>query len=360
MLCIFLLSQASSVVFALSDNQKKDVDSNIHFFNTDDSCSAAPTATTDTATTATGKVYQIGDSLTVGMRDSGNLQPKLTAAGNSVTQIEGTVGIGIGASEAKIQADKTNVQAADKIVVELGTNDLGASQSSDEAAIKSMIREIKKANSTAQIYWMNTYSTIKNMSKINAAINSQASALGYKLINWSNEVTSHPGKYTFDASLGVHPSGDGYPKLSDFVVQSLGSSPTTTSVGAATGSTTVNISSIVSKYGLQSAVIQELGGGTIADSHADEPPSTPASTMKLIIADVLLRSELDLSSSVAVGRDVYYSGGNDLGTRNTTLQNALQQMLSRSSNVGANVIMKAPIIDKMFIHLIYGDKDNFL
>jgi D-alanyl-D-alanine carboxypeptidase len=109
--------------------------------------------------------------------------------------------------------------------------------------------------------------------------------------------------------------------------------------GTSVDSAKINIDSIVNKYNLQSAIIQEVGGGVVAEFHSDQPPITPASTMKLIIADVALRSGVDLNKTARVTPDIYYAGGNELGA-SVTLKTAMQRMLSSSSNVGANVLMK--------------------
>lgn len=105
----------------------------------------------------------------------------------------------------------------------------------------------------------------------------------------------------------------------------------------------VDISSIVSKYNLQSAIILNVGNGNniVASSNPNQPPATPASTMKLIIADTAIRSGLNLDKTVTVTPDLYYGGVNDLGKNKLTLREAMQQMLTKSSNVGANVLMKA-------------------
>jgi hypothetical protein len=110
--------------------------------------------------------------------------------------------------------------------------------------------------------------------------------------------------------------------------------------GSASG---VDISDVVSHYNLQSAIIQKVGNGSnvIASYNPDKPPTTPASTMKLIIADTALQSGLNLDKTVHVTPDVYYDGKNDLGKSSLTLRETLMLMLSQSSNVGANVLMKA-------------------
>lgn len=103
----------------------------------------------------------------------------------------------------------------------------------------------------------------------------------------------------------------------------------------------LDIGDIMTKYNLQSAMIQQVNGGVVAAASAHQPPTTPASTMKLIIADVALRSGLDLSKTVPVTSDLYYDGSaQDMGS-STTLRNALMLMLNQSNNVAANVLMKA-------------------
>lgn len=105
----------------------------------------------------------------------------------------------------------------------------------------------------------------------------------------------------------------------------------------------VDISSIVSKYNLQSVMILNAGNGNnvVASYNPNTPPTTPASTMKLIIADTAIQSGLNLDKTVTVTPDVYYDGKNDLNSSRLTLRDAMQQMLNMSRNVGANVLMKA-------------------
>ncbi len=106
-------------------------------------------------------------------------------------------------------------------------------------------------------------------------------------------------------------------------------------------STSISLDSVVKKYGLQSVQVQELDGGTLGTYQADTPPATPASTMKLVIADTLLQNSVDLSQTVPVTADLWYDGTNTLGVSQITLHDALVQMLSVSDNTAANVLMKA-------------------
>ncbi len=121
-----------------------------------------------------------------------------------------------------------------------------------------------------------------------------------------------------------------------------GSTSTATPAPAVSGN--LDISQIVSKYNLQSAIIEEQGGNTIASYQSDQPPSTPASTMKLIIVDTLLRSGISLDKTVRVDPSLVYSTGNPKDLKagdTTTLRNAMQLTFEISSNTGANVLMQA-------------------
>jgi|GEM_PF-1495707 len=122
------------------------------------------------------------------------------------------------------------------------------------------------------------------------------------------------------------------------------SSSTSTTTPAPAVSGTLDISQIVAKYNLQSAIIQEQGGGVIASYKSDQPPSTPASTMKLIIVDTLLRSGISLDKTVRVSSGLVYATGNPKDLKagdTTTLSNAMQLTFEISSNTGANVLMQA-------------------
>jgi Beta-lactamase enzyme family len=106
-------------------------------------------------------------------------------------------------------------------------------------------------------------------------------------------------------------------------------------------STTLNLTTIAKKYNLQSAIAEQVGGTIVGSYNSNQPPATPASAMKLIIADVFLKSGLSLSQTVQVTSDVYYAGSNSLGVSTITLGDAMDKMLNVSDNVAANVLMKA-------------------
>jgi lysophospholipase L1-like esterase len=173
--------------------------------------------------------YQMGDSLTVGMRDQGALAQKYTDQGIQVAQIDATSGIGITASTAALSNDVSAVESANVAVIELGTNDYESSQSEDEKAIDDLVAKIKAINQSIKLYWVNTFSTKLDMDRINAAIAARANQDGYTVIDWHKEANDNPSKYAFDSVSGVHQnSSAGYGNMSKFLVGQLpvGGSPT--------------------------------------------------------------------------------------------------------------------------------------
>jgi hypothetical protein len=113
--------------------------------------------------------------------------------------------------------------------------------------------------------------------------------------------------------------------------------------GSSNSPSTVDLSATVKKYNLQSAVVTQVGGSTIASYQADQPPVTPASTMKLVIVSTLLQNNPNLKQVVRVTPDLLYGGSdpNDLPGAATSISigDAIDATLKYSSNVGANVLM---------------------
>ena len=105
----------------------------------------------------------------------------------------------------------------------------------------------------------------------------------------------------------------------------------------------LDLAAIAKKYDLHSIIVTKVNGEEVAEYHSSNAPSSPASTMKLIIADVLLRQNgLNLNKRVPITRALYYSNPNTdpLKGSSTTLKVALTKMLEESSDVGANVLIK--------------------
>lgn len=221
LMAVFIFAQVAGTVSALSDEQLKIFQESIHYFNVD-SCSTNPPASATNSGTTNNKMYVIGDSLTVGMRDSGNLKAKLTNGGWAVTDIEATGGISIDASIAKIKADSgKNVSSAGTVLVGLGTN-----RSPDpKKSINDMVSAIKDMSPNAQIIWINAYSTKTDYSDFNSTLNGLVDP-GKKIdkvLDWAKEAKDNAGNYNLGAdSLGIHTSPAGYIKRSEWVVGGVG------------------------------------------------------------------------------------------------------------------------------------------
>src|SRR5690606_341418 len=103
-IAISVLSMSFSGVYALPAAQKELYDLGIGYFDLFDDACAVGSEPTD------GNVYVLGDSLTVGMKESGDLNNKLSNAGWRVTNVNATVGISISGSIPKIEEDKSNIE----------------------------------------------------------------------------------------------------------------------------------------------------------------------------------------------------------------------------------------------------------
>lgn len=111
----------------------------------------------------------------------------------------------------------------------------------------------------------------------------------------------------------------------------------------------LDIATLATKYGLQSAIVKEVKKNVVASYQADQPPIAVASVLKLIIADVFLSGKPDLNRTVAVTAQENYFGaaGGDgsLSSPKTgqtiKLADALAQTLKFSSDTQANVLIDA-------------------
>ncbi len=166
------------------------------------------------------KVYTVGDSLTVGMRDAGGLRDKYTAAGWDSTDIEATVGDRTEQAITKVTVDSAIVAQAGTVVVMLGTN---ASTGYAEK-IKQMVDTIRGINPTANIVWMNSRTDKQDYAADNSSLLLQSLALKFKVIDWSSEYAKNKAKYP-GAGDGIHLNGAGYAAKSTFLISQLGPPP---------------------------------------------------------------------------------------------------------------------------------------
>lgn len=230
-----ILFSQSQVIYGLSDLQKQIIDGNSLRFDVEDQCK-------DDADEVGAKIYVLGDSLTVGMRDSGNLSEKLEAKSWGSPKIQATDGFNISDSLPKVEQDSSDIEGSSAIVIALGTNP----ESDLEAKIPTLIEKLKEKSPEAKIYWVNVHvkdsafidQSFLGNERVNQLINNKSGDLGYTVFDWENEVTSNPDKYPY-LEDGVHHTEEGYSEKSRWLAGELGQAPparaTNTDVSIDTG-----------------------------------------------------------------------------------------------------------------------------
>ena len=172
----------------------------------------------ESASTAGNSIYVIGDSLTVGMRDNGQIQSKLETNGWEVKKIQATSGIGISASVDKIEEDKDVVAESDVALVGLGTNDGNGNISSK---IESLVNKLKEHNSAIEIYWINVAEggSVQPATP-NKNLADEASELNFTVIDWAKEIKDNPTAYP-RAVDNIHHTAAGYDARAAWIVNKL-------------------------------------------------------------------------------------------------------------------------------------------
>lgn len=180
-----LIFSQSPVAYSLSPAQKKLFDSGVRYFNID---ACAPTSSAAPATSASGGIYMVGDSITV--RSKNELESALNKNGSvyingsvsrSITQPGIDAGYKTSGLEA-VEGDSARVKNAGTVIVALGTNQRDGNF---KAAISNMVKRIRAINDGASIFWVNTFSEDINKKEINSAIEEQAEKLDFKVIDAS-------------------------------------------------------------------------------------------------------------------------------------------------------------------------------
>lgn len=191
-------------------------------------------------------VYVLGDSITVGMRDHGDLAGKLTAAGVNPVKINAVGGEDLGWGQEQLVADEAVLANAQAVVVNLGTNNVGSvvtngsdgpsraiegGQQSLERMIQGIINTINPVTSSGtkkQIFWTTVYvkGTLSTrfgnfnmdiaMPIINNAIKNVAATNGVTIVPWDTSAEAP----VWTAQDGIHPSGH-YPEMATFLVNNL-------------------------------------------------------------------------------------------------------------------------------------------
>ena len=185
---------------------------------------ANPGPVTTTASSGTKKTVVIGDSISVGMRDEGNLKQKLTSAGWKATiDPSGSRSIaGAGSTDNKtsglkaVQDNKDEIKDANVVAIQLGTN---ASNSLNDfkSDVKEMVKDIKQINNSATILWVNIFSQVPQKESYNNALSELAQSEDFKLL----DVSQLPLDFDSD---NIHLKPSGYKELAEKVTEGINAS----------------------------------------------------------------------------------------------------------------------------------------
>lgn len=167
-------------------------------------------------------IFVLGDSLTVGMRDLGELEDKLKEKDWVPTAIEATgsrtVSLALGED---IDKNKDNIKKSGTIVIALGTN-----KGTDfKSNAKKLIDKMRELSPDAQIFWMNAYGGKDNYKQINDSIDELAAVENIEVIDWSKEYKGDSDKYPWGDAAQIHHDAKGYKNKSLFLLDSIGSPP---------------------------------------------------------------------------------------------------------------------------------------
>jgi muramidase (phage lysozyme)/beta-lactamase class A len=94
---------------------------------------------------------------------------------------------------------------------------------------------------------------------------------------------------------------------------------------------------------IQSVLVQEVGGKTVYSKNAQTPPASPASTIKVIIADLIAKEitsgKLSLKDAIAIKLPLVDPHGQLKANQVRTVEQLIQLMLEKSDNTATNVLI---------------------
>lgn len=206
-------------VLALSAAQKQVIDSNSLYLD-QDLCGS-----NSSSEPVQKGIYVVGDSLTVGMRDHGELENKLQSKNFDVLKIQGNNGFNITDSLPKLEEDASDIVNANVILVGLGTNP----ETDFAQKVPQLIESIKQKKApNAKIYWINVHvqdgaeidASFLGNERINQILNNKSGNLGFTVIDFDKAVKDNPDSFPFQED-GVHHTDMGYLGKADYISNSL-------------------------------------------------------------------------------------------------------------------------------------------
>lgn len=215
----------------------------------DSSC--ADPASSDTSSGKLGKVYVLGDSITLGasdvykekMKAAGATEVKVSASGGGNLANAGSTGTKKSGLDA-IRDDSDYIKGADTIVVAHGTNNYSHAAGNDISQMKSVINQavsaISDTGTSGKVYWVDVAITdegppysVSTVANINKALYESSSG-NYSIVSWAKEVdpdynpanATGPVKRNDEYIIkgdGIHLTPTGMDVLVDTVIESVGS-----------------------------------------------------------------------------------------------------------------------------------------
>ena len=260
LLCVSIVAPSS--LLAISENDYHAIHGNYVWYDPDaGKCGGSPG-------TGGSNIFIIGDSLTVGMRDSGELESKLKESGWNVLGIEATESITVEGSIEKLPESSSKISDSDTIVVALGTN----KGTNFPEQLDKMIDELKQRSPDATIYWMNAHTGSANYDDVNNAIEEGSNKHGFNVIDWKTEFLADLAKYPWGPGDQIHHSALGYNAKSSFLVDSIG----TATLGGSNydgGSNPEKTFNFFRSKGLSPEQAAGITGNAMAESGADIDPT---------------------------------------------------------------------------------------
>jgi hypothetical protein len=205
-MALFVLAVQGSAA-ALSAQQRTIFDSGIRYYDAD-VCSGTVSDISDKSASP-GPVYIMGDSITELAKDS---YQKAFKAGGWDPTVEGLVSRHIVDDPPKpsglnqIIQDKKVISQANAVVVALGTNDTGFSESKVKSDVQQVMSKLKSiVASKTPIYWVNVINTKQDndSQRTNQAIESAVGSDG-SVIDWYSTAQNQADLSSFNQ--GVHPT----------------------------------------------------------------------------------------------------------------------------------------------------------
>ncbi len=172
----------------------------------------------------------IGDSLTVGVTSPSilgdeTLQALLAREGRDVTLVSARNGRTIGQGIDVIRTHRREIEAADVVLLGLGTNDIWGRVGSDEASARAEIDRATNAvleiDPGTIVVWidLSVESVASRTRRFNAALTSLAADVtGIEKCSWRDGAVARPGTFAAD---GIHLTVSGYRARRDTILDCL-------------------------------------------------------------------------------------------------------------------------------------------